>query len=335
MTFDERVRALEPFRFTPRQARFLVTVALHGGYCLRRQYTAFAGMRYGKVVRAFLDGLRDRGLATRESCRGDRGYLYHLYARSIYRALQQEDNRNRRQTSLAAIGRKLMLLDFVIAQPGADWFATEVDKVALFTQRFGVPAADLPQRSYAAYGERQASTTRYFVHKLPIFLAGEPPHVHFATLALEATGQPFEQFLRDHARVLSYLPAWTVVVVSPLGASGAPACRVVFDRFMMGGPSPAGSDRRELVRYFVTRRAVERNELAQLSVTDLNHFREARQRLDDPVVETRYARWLALGDRALAEPDAGTAARLAPRGRFITHPLPFTYEQFGDLAGVS
>ena len=161
MTFDERVRALEPFRFTPRQAHFLVTVALHGGYCLRRQYTAFAGVRYGQVVRAFLDGLVDRGLAPRESCRGDRGYVYHLYARSIYRALQQEDNRNRRQTSLAAIGRKLMLLDFVIAQPGVDWFATEVDKVALFTQRFGVPEADLPQRSYAAYGERQAATTRY------------------------------------------------------------------------------------------------------------------------------------------------------------------------------
>ena len=289
MTFDERVRALEPFRFTPRQARFLVTVALHGGYCLRRQYTAFAGVQYGRVVRDFLDGLVTRRLAARESCRGDRGYLYHVYARSIYQALQQDDNRNRRHTSLAAIGRKLMLLDFVIGQPGVEWFATEVDKVALFVQRFGVPAADLPQRSYAAYGERKTSTTRYFVHKLPIFLAGEPPQVHFVTLALEATGRAFEQFLRDHARVLSYLPAWTVVVVSPLGASGASACQVVFDRFMTGHSSSAGSDRSDLVRYFVTRRAVEQNDLAQVSVADLNHFREARQRLADPLVETHYA----------------------------------------------
>ena len=104
---------------------------------------------------------------------------------------------------------------------------------------------------------------------------------------------------------------------------------------MTGGRSPAGLDRTDLVRYFVTRRAVERSELAHLSVTDLNHFREARQRLDDPAVETRYARWLVLGDRALAEPAAGITARPAPRGRFVTHPLPFTYEQFGDLAGVS
>ena len=44
MTFDERVQALEPLGFTPRQTRFLVTVALHSGYCLRRQYSAFAGV---------------------------------------------------------------------------------------------------------------------------------------------------------------------------------------------------------------------------------------------------------------------------------------------------
>jgi hypothetical protein len=37
MTFDERVTALAPLGFTPRQTRFLVTAALHGGYCLRRQ----------------------------------------------------------------------------------------------------------------------------------------------------------------------------------------------------------------------------------------------------------------------------------------------------------
>ena len=59
MTFDERVRALEPLGFTPRQTRFLVTVALHSGYCLRRQYVAFAGLQYGKNVRDFLDELVD------------------------------------------------------------------------------------------------------------------------------------------------------------------------------------------------------------------------------------------------------------------------------------
>jgi hypothetical protein len=50
MTLDERAEATAVFGFTPRQARFLVTVALHSGFCLRRQYEAFAGIQYGKNV---------------------------------------------------------------------------------------------------------------------------------------------------------------------------------------------------------------------------------------------------------------------------------------------
>ena len=65
MTFDERVRALEPLGFSERQTRFLVTVALHSGFCLRRHYMAFAGLKYGAGVRDFLDRLVARKLATR------------------------------------------------------------------------------------------------------------------------------------------------------------------------------------------------------------------------------------------------------------------------------
>ncbi len=235
MTFDERVRALEPLRLTPRQTRFVATVALHSGYCVRRQYMAFAGLHYGKVVRDFLDHLVARRLAVREPCRADRGFLYHLQARAIYRALRQEDNRNRRHASLAAIGRKLMVLDFVIAQPDADWCATQDDKVDFFARGLGVPLTDLPQQAYASYDRRTAPTTRYFPHKLPIFVTGEPRRVHFVALALEHTGQAFERFLHDHARLLGQLPAWTIVVVHQAGASAAAeACRAVFDRYALG-----------------------------------------------------------------------------------------------------
>jgi hypothetical protein len=335
MTFDERVRALDSLRLTPRQTRFVVTVALHSGYCLRRQYMAFAGLQYGKVVRDFLDHLVARRLAVREICRADRGFLYHLQARSIYRALRQDDNRNRRPASLAAIGRKLMVLDFVLAQPGAEWYATQDDKVDLSTQRWGVPLADLPQQTYASYGQRTAPTTRYFPHKLPIFVTSESPRIHFVGLALEPTGQVFARFLHDHARLLSHLPAWTIVVVSPVGGSrAAAACRAVFDRYILGPPSVPASDRADLVRYFATRRAVERNELAPLSVTDLNWFRESRQRFADSTVESRYARWLVVGDRALADETAEPDRRLASAGQLVARELPFTYEQFGDFAGV-
>jgi hypothetical protein len=43
MTAEERVQAVQALGFLPRQARFLMTVALHSGYCLRRQYMTFTG----------------------------------------------------------------------------------------------------------------------------------------------------------------------------------------------------------------------------------------------------------------------------------------------------
>ncbi len=334
MTPDAYVETLSAWRLTPRQARFVVTVALHSGYCLRRQYMAFAGLRYGKVVREFLDGLVERRLAERTAYRVDRGFLYHLHARALYRALGQDDNRNRRRTSPAAIARKLMLLDYVIAEPEAEWYATEQDKVALFTGRFGVAPVDLPQRSYAPYDERSPSSTRYFMHKLPVGLVGDPPTVRFVALALDPAGQSFEQFLRDHARLLSHLSTWTIVLVGPRGQASLTPCRRIFDRYMIGSPTAAMPDGRELSRYFTLRRAVERHDWAQLSAADLQSVREARARFTDPRFDALYARWLATGDLVFTDGGIVQAAGGASTGQLVEHLLPFRYDQFGDLPGV-
>lgn len=80
MTFEERVAALDFLGLTPRQTRFVATVALHSGYCLRRQYAAFAGLAYGKNTRDFLDALVTAGVAVRESYELNRGHVYHLRA---------------------------------------------------------------------------------------------------------------------------------------------------------------------------------------------------------------------------------------------------------------
>ena len=65
MTFDDRVRALEPLGFSERQTRFLVTVALHSGFCLRRHYMAFAGLNTAPGSDTFSTG------SSRESSPGD------------------------------------------------------------------------------------------------------------------------------------------------------------------------------------------------------------------------------------------------------------------------
>ena len=62
MTFEERVAAVEAFGFTPRQARFLVTVMLHAGVCLLRHYCAWSRIVYGQKARDFFRAARGRRL---------------------------------------------------------------------------------------------------------------------------------------------------------------------------------------------------------------------------------------------------------------------------------
>ena len=70
MTAEDRVKAVVEFGFTERQARFLVTVMLHSGVCLLRQYTAFAGIVHGQKTRKFFDKLVSRKFATAYPCSG-------------------------------------------------------------------------------------------------------------------------------------------------------------------------------------------------------------------------------------------------------------------------
>jgi hypothetical protein len=53
----DRGRAITPFGFTERQARFLVTVMLHSGVFVGRQYAAFAGITHGQKVHDFVEKL--------------------------------------------------------------------------------------------------------------------------------------------------------------------------------------------------------------------------------------------------------------------------------------
>jgi hypothetical protein len=336
MIFEDRVRAIEVLGFTARQARFLVIVALQSGYCLRRQYAAFAGVSYGKNVRDFLDSLVSRQLAVRFTLRADRGHLYHLHARAMYRVLRQEDNRNRREASAALIARKLMLLDYVLAHADIEWAATEDEKVELFVDRFGVSRGDLPQRVFAAAQPGCEPTTRYFTSKLPIAIAGDPPVVHFVSLVTDANGGDLQRFLEEHATLLRRLPAWTVIAVGTAPVLALADCEGLFARFLNSPLSGLTAGSEELRWYFRARTAVDRGELASLAVTDIDRFRTLRGRFSAPAFETLYRDWTAGGDDVLVARDVSASRGVVPRmGRLITEVLPFDYTQFGSLPGVA
>ncbi|MCC7241565.1 MAG: hypothetical protein IT180_06545 [Acidobacteria bacterium] len=335
MTLDDRAGALEPFGFSPRQARFLAMAALHSGYCLRRQYAAYAGVRYGKNVRDFLDSLVDRRLAERFTVRADRGHVYHVCSRTVYRALGQEDNRNRREASAAAIARKVMLLDFVLAHSDVEWLATEADKLDLFADRFDVPRPDLPQRAYASSRPEGGPTVRFFPHKLPVAVVGDPPIAQFVYSAAEHVGGGFDAFLQDHAGLFGHLAAWTVLVIGPPGLPALTTCEAAFERFL-AKPTVGLVLRSDDLRWYVTtRKAVDAGELARLSVTDINRFRALREKFRGPAFDAVYRDWLQRGDTVLAGPDRASHAPRRSVGRLVVETLRFDYSQFGSLPGVA
>lgn len=335
MTFEERVAALAPLGFTPRQTRFLVTAALHSGYCLRRQYLAFAGIRYGKNVREFLDTLVRRELARRFQYQPNRGHVYHLHATPLYRVLGQRDNRNRRHVSPAAIARKLMALNYVLSVPDAEWFGTEEDKVTFFTGECGLRSDDLPRRAYVPGTAAGKPAIRYFVEKQPIYRVPGQPGVHFVYVVQDHSGAGFEQFLHAHARLFTGLAAWSVVAVCPHGGPGLTPYRRVFDGFVASTSQPILSGNEAEIRWFFqTRQVVETGDLRTLSMRDLDRYRAVRGRLTSPQIEALYGRWLAGGTDVRSLGIELTPHRAMTGGRLVLHELPSRYSQFGPLPGV-
>jgi hypothetical protein len=117
MNFDERVQAVAKFGFTDRQARFLVTVMLHAGMCVPRQYARFVGTAYGHNVTKFFDELVQRRYATASDCLHNRAALYHVQHQALYRAIGQPQSRYRRPVSARQAIDRVRLLDGVISHP--------------------------------------------------------------------------------------------------------------------------------------------------------------------------------------------------------------------------
>ena len=167
-TPSERVTALQAFGYTEREAAFLLTAALHGGYFLRRQYCYAIGTQSGGNAAALIDKLLTlKHASVAVGCNNTK--LYHLCSRPFYATLGEEDNRNRRERPPFAIKNRLMGLDFVLGHPEYSYLATEREKVEFFTGTLGIDWSLLPVKRFVSQ-QSKATTDRYFVDKYPIFI---------------------------------------------------------------------------------------------------------------------------------------------------------------------
>ncbi len=136
MTVDPVV-ALESLGYTEREASFLYLVAVHSGYFLRRQFNFFIDRQKGYLAHRFLEKARMAGHIEVIDY-GQGRYVYHLFAKPIYRLLGSPDSQNRRRKGDGQIRARLMALDYVLENSDEHYLETEEAKLDFFTQVRGV-----------------------------------------------------------------------------------------------------------------------------------------------------------------------------------------------------
>jgi hypothetical protein len=290
MTPDaERARALEGLGYTPRQAAFLVCVALHGGYFLRATNVAFTGASHGQATVRFLAQAVARG-HVRAYPHARAGRVYHLQHRAVYEAIGEGDNRNRRPAEWVALTRKLLTLDFVLATPEAQFWSSEPDKVALL-QQSGVPQTAWPARRYLPRRKGSTPTTRYFVDKMPWYREAGETRLWLAYVDVEGTLHGLETFLTQYRSLLRAVPSGVTYVSR--GHLRAPV-EALFRK--VTGPAETRDMSVAAFRFFCRlRREVDEGRIDALSVNDLQLFARFRTRFASAACEAVYRQWLEHG----------------------------------------
>jgi hypothetical protein len=292
---EGRVTALAGFGFTQRQREFLVTVMVHAGCFLERQYCAFTGTVRGQNSREFIARLVARGCA-RAIAPGParRGRLYHVHHKPLYEAIGQADNRNRRAHTLGRMVERVMILDAVLDDRRSWWLSPEGDKKRFFSLRREnwLRPEDYP---HIAFGSGRQRTIRCFPDKLPIGLGKDNnDQVVFLYLVNRRLPMDFRQFLIRHAELFRFLRTWTVRLLVPRRFRKAVALYKAALREELWTPlNPSVT--KALETYFPERQA----QGGHLGDPDDRFIRQEFRTQGMPKIQALYRAWRRQGDRVL------------------------------------
>jgi hypothetical protein len=330
LTLEERTRAIAAKGYTDRQAQFLVTVMLHSGVCVVRQYCAFSGITRGRKTQDFFGSLIDRGHASSATDAHSKVRAFHVHNRGLYEVIGEPHNRNRKPVSVAAAVERLMILDAVLESPKVEWLATERDKLAHFTRTLGTSfrRLDLP---HLTFGEAPRTTTRFFPDKLPIGLAANGDRTIFTFLITRSSPVDFRAFLHRHAELLRALPSWRLRLLIPSHLAGAPEAFTSALREELLSPLRLAAAR-ELEWFFAAR-----SDASPRAADEQERFERARRAFDAPRYWMLYRRWRAEGRSAL---DAVSSSALSDAinrgtGKVECHVLPHPYFHLHSLVGTA
>jgi len=283
--------ALQALGYTEVEARFLYIVATHSGYFVARQFLRFTAAHWGYRTNTFWNKLQ-----TQKHARTERfpksGTVYHLFSRRLYRQIDRENIRNRREHEIEYVKRRIDMLDFVLSHPGRNYLETEPEKVSFFCNALNVPSQFLPSKIYCGRKTAQP-TVRHFVDKFPMFVAdGDASNVVTFTYiqGQSTTLTDFVRHLETYLPLFRQLSAFRFLYLARFDAQFQKA-RELFNALVR---IPLGSDASaELLRYFEIRKSWEQCRYASLTEPDLIFRNQAQQRFSGQRFEHLYRTWKA------------------------------------------
>ena len=279
--------ALKALGYTEAETRFLYIVATHSGYFTARQFLAFTGGHWGKRTTTFWSKLETKRHARME-CFPKSGVVYHLFARRLYRQIEKENLRNRREHEFDFIKRRVAILDFVLLNQGYHYLETEPEKVRFFCGTLNIQKHYLPARLYS--GSKTPSTSvRYFVDKFPMFFVPSSPVVTFTYIHDGAAAfTDFVRHLDNYLPLFRQLSEFRLVYVSRADSHFGKAAEI-FDSLVK---IPLESDiAGDLLHYFRVRKAWDEKQYAAVTDADLIFRNHARARFTGERFEGLYRGW--------------------------------------------
>jgi len=281
--------ALKTLGYTEAEARFLYIVASHSGYFAARQFLAFANAHWGERTTTFWNKLHTKKHARTEHFPKN-GIVHHLFSRRLYRQIDRENIRNRRQHEVEYIHRRIGILDFVLSYPQYKYLETEPEKVSFFCDQLKISRHFLPSKIYHGHRTSQP-TVRYFVDKFPMFLRGDDPStvVTFTYLqGPEASLREFVHHLEVYLPLFRQLSEFRVLYLARVDSHFEKA-KELFNSLVA---VPLGSDASaDLLRYFQIRKAWDLGRYASLTDADLIFRNQAKARFTGQRFEHLYRGW--------------------------------------------
>jgi hypothetical protein len=283
------IDALQSLGYTEAEARFLYIVATHSGYFVARQFLAFTDAHWGKRTTIFWDKLHTNRHA-RTECFPKSGTVYHLFSRRLYRQIDRENIRNRREHEIEYIRRRIAMLDFVLLNQEHRYLETEQEKTSFFCDRLKIPNHFLPSKLY--HGRKTSQpTVRYFVDKFPMFLGNgaSSPVVTFTYLqGQEAHLTEFVRHLETYLPLFRQLSAFRFLYLTRVDSHFEKAKELFHSLVTI----PLGSDvSADLLRYFQIRKTWDLSRYTSLTEADLIFRNQAKTRFVGQRFEHLYRGW--------------------------------------------